>query len=132
MGAALVAPRIDDAVRGGHHSTFGGNPLACAAGLATLDVILGKMLWERAARLGAEGLEALQAIEGVSEVRGRGLMIGLEPRGKAAPIVRELQAKGFLASMAGSRVVRLLPPMTIEEDLWASGLEALGRVLRDG
>ncbi len=125
LGAALVTPGVDDRVKGGHHSTFGGNPLPCAAGLAALEVIVAQRLWERAGRLGTEAAEALRDLPGVREVRGRGLMIGLELKGRAAPVLRGLQERGYLASMAGPTVLRLLPPLVIEEEDWGGALKAL-------
>lgn len=132
LGATLVTEAVDDAVKGGHHSTFGGNPLACAAGLATLTTILKGRLWERAELMGREALKALEGLPGLKEVRGRGLMVGLELRDRAAPVLRGLQEQGFLASMAGSMVLRLLPPLTLDEDLWTQGLGAIGKVIHAG
>ena len=64
--------------------------------------------------------------------RGLGLMIGIELRGKSAPVLQALQEEGVLAIGAGSSVVRLLPPLVIPEDQWSFALDALGRVLQHG
>ncbi len=105
-----------------HGSTFGGNPLACAAGLAVLDVLQTTDLIPRARSRGAAVLAHLRANlpeAAVREVRGRGLLIGIELRDKVAPVLHELQARGVLALPAGRTVLRLLPPLVIsDEDLW--------------
>ncbi|MGQ9682409.1 MAG: aspartate aminotransferase family protein [Anaerolineae bacterium] len=117
MGAVLIGERIPPLPQGVHGSTFGGNPLACAAALATLDSIVGEELPERAARLGAWLLERLQAIPSsrIREVRGRGLMVGIELKEKVQPYLVALQERGVLALPAGPTVLRLLPPLVIEE-----------------
>ena len=91
-------------------------------------------LWERADRLGAEAMETLRSLDApaVREVRGLGLMIGIELRTKAAPILEALQADGVIAIGGGSSVVRLLPPLVIPEAQWSRAIDALGRALRNG
>jgi acetylornithine/LysW-gamma-L-lysine aminotransferase len=122
MGAVLMGERIGLLPPASHGSTFGGNPLACAAGLAVLDVLATSDLIERARLLGNEVIAYLREhlpASAVRDVRGRGLMIGIELRGKVAPVLRALQARGVLALSAGPNVLRLLPPLVIEEDdLW--------------
>lgn len=115
MGAVALGPRVGQIRPGLHSSTFGGNPLACVAALAALDVYENERLAERAAELGDYLLQRLQAIESplVREVRGLGLMVGLELRRRAAPVVQGLMDRGVLALTAGSTVLRLLPPLTI-------------------
>src|SRR5204863_453628 len=82
-----------------HNSTFGGNALACAAGTAALGVTVRERLWERADRLGTVAMEELRNLEApsVREVRGLGLMIGIELRGKAAPVLQALQEDRVIA-----------------------------------
>ncbi|NDJ76457.1 MAG: aspartate aminotransferase family protein [Chloroflexi bacterium] len=122
MGAVLLGERAGEFVPGTHGSTFGGNPLACAAALAVLDTLQTTHLVERARTRGAEALAHFRAhlsSETVRDVRGRGFMIGIELRGKVAPALRALQAHGVLALSAGRTVLRLLPPLVItDEDLW--------------
>jgi acetylornithine/LysW-gamma-L-lysine aminotransferase len=134
MGAVLMGARIEPLPPASHGSTFGGNPLACAAGLAVLDVLTSSSprverglggevdLIERARTRGDAVLDHLRAHlpdSTVRDVRGRGLMIGVELRGKVAPVLRELQARGVLALPAGRTVLRMLPPLVIsDEDLW--------------
>ena len=66
------------------------------------------------------------------EVRGLGLMIGIELRGKAAPVLEALQEDGVIAIGGGSSVIRLLPPLVITDAQWARAIESLGRALRNG
>ncbi|MGC8780995.1 MAG: aspartate aminotransferase family protein, partial [Anaerolineae bacterium] len=120
MGACLIGPRVQNIRPLTHGSTFGGNPLACAAALATLEVMQRDRLPERAARLGAYLLGRLRRIESplIREVRGLGLLVGVDLRVKVTPILQKLQALGVLALPAGATVLRLLPPLVIaEEDL---------------
>ena len=134
IGATLATEDVERAFQGSHNSTFGGNPLACAAGTAAIDYTVRERLWERADRLGTVGMEKLRGLEApsVREIRGLGLMIGIELRGKAAPVLQALQEDGVLAIGGGSSVVRLLPPLVIPEDQWSSALDALGRTLSHG
>jgi acetylornithine/LysW-gamma-L-lysine aminotransferase len=122
MGAVLMSENIGPLPPASHGSTFGGSPLACAAGLAVLDVLENSDLIARAGRLGSLVLEHLQQnLTGavVREVRGRGFLIGIELRSKVAPVLGELQARGVLALPAGPTVLRLMPPLVIsEDDLW--------------
>jgi acetylornithine/LysW-gamma-L-lysine aminotransferase len=134
MGAVLLGERVGALPPATHGSTFGGNPLACAAGLAVLDVLHTTDLMTRARSRGAAVLDRLRdSLPGavVREVRGRGLLIGIELRGKVAPVLAGLQQRGVLALPAGPTVLRLLPPLVIsDEDLWQA-VEAVEEVLSD-
>lgn len=134
IGATVTTTDVERRFRGSHHSTFGGNPLACAAGIAALDFTVREKLAERAGRLGALAATKLSSLlpEQVRETRGLGLMIGVELREKATPYLAALQERGFLAISAGATVVRLLPPLVISEEDWAAGLEALTEVIARG
>ena len=134
IGATLATEDVERAFQGSHNSTFGGNPLACEAGTAAIDYTVRERLWERADRLGIIGVEKLRGLEApsVREVRGLGLMIGIELRGKAAPVLQALQEEGVLAIGGGSSVVRLLPPLVIPDGQWSSALDVLGRTLSHG
>ena len=134
IGATVVAGDVAPRFRGTHHSTFGGNPLVCAAGLAALDFLVREQLAERAERLGTHGLERLRSLppEKVREVRGLGLMIGIEFREKVAPYLAALESAGFLAISAGSTVLRLLPPLVISDADWEAGLDAITEVVGRG
>lgn len=100
---------------GGHGNTFGGSPLVCAAGVAALDVLREERLSERAAGTGAAFRSRLERLGSplVREVRGRGLMLGLDLRVKSAPALERLLQRRLLALAAGPTVVRFLPPLAI-------------------
>ncbi len=117
MGAVLIGERVAPLQPGIHGTTFGGNPLAAAASLATLEVLAEERLPERAAEMGAYFMERLRAIESplIREVRGQGLMIGVELKRKVAPVIQALMAHGVLALPAGMTVVRFLPPLVITQ-----------------
>lgn len=130
MGA-LLCPASLEVPPGKHGTTFGGNPLSCAAGLAALEFMERAHLAEEAERKGLRLIERLSSIGSrrIREVRGLGLMIGIELREKAKPHLDALADAGVLALPAGPLVIRLLPPLTIgEEDLDAVA-EAVERVL---
>ena len=119
---------------GDHGSTFGGNPLACAVGLAALDVIVSERLPERSAETGTYFMSRLRAMNSphVKEIRGKGLLIGVEikeERGKARPYCEKLMELGILAKETHDQVIRFAPPLVIsrEETDWA--LERIAKVL---
>ena len=119
---------------GDHGSTFGGNPLACAVGMASLEVIVDERLAERSASMGDYFMERLREMRSpaVSEVRGRGLLIGVEigrEHGPARPFCERLMGLGVLAKETHDQVVRFAPPLAIsrEEADWA--LERIAKVL---
>lgn len=132
MGAVAVGPRVGALAAGSHGSTFGGNPLACAAALATIAVIEDEGLVERAAESGGHLLDRLRRIDApvVREVRGLGLMVGLELRARVAPLLAELERRGVLALPAGPTVLRLLPPLTISRDEIDTVVDALAGLCR--
>ncbi len=131
IGATVTSADVERRFRGTHHSTFGGNPLACAAGIAALDFTVREKLAERAERLGAIATAKLSSLPAarVREVRGLGLLIGIELREKVAPYLAALEHRGFLAISAGATVLRLIPPLVISEEDWAAGLEAITEVV---
>ena len=124
LGGVAAGPRVAPPPPGSHGSTFGGNPLACAAGLATLEVFEAEDLVHRADELGAAWLERLRSIEhrAIREVRGEGLMVAVECRMRVAPLIDALAQRGILALSAGPRCLRFLPPLVVERaDLeWAA------------
>jgi len=130
MGAVLCSEAVNVPVKS-HTSTFGGNPLACAAALATLDVIEKQGLVEKAGTLGNYFMEGLKAIRSdkIREVRGLGLMIGIELKEKAGPYVQALMEKGIIVLLAGANVIRLLPPLVITKEEIDQALKALQEVL---
>ena len=131
MGAVLFGSRVDNISPGVHGSTFGGNPLACAAGLAAIDYMIEHDLPGQAAVKGAGLMQRLAAIDSrlVREVRGLGLMIGIDLRQRVTPYLRALMEAGVLALPAGSPVLRLLPPLVISDEELETVFAALKRVL---
>jgi acetylornithine/LysW-gamma-L-lysine aminotransferase len=130
MGAVLCSEAVNVPVKS-HTSTFGGNPLACAAALATLDVIQKQRLAEKAGTLGTYFMERLKSLKSdkIREVRGLGLMIGIELKEKAGPYVQALMEKGVIVLLAGANVIRLLPPLVITKEEIDQALKALQEVL---
>lgn len=132
VGACLIGEGVGTLPAGSHGSTFGGNPLACAAARATLDVIRDEGLAERAASLGAWFQVELARIDSrlIREVRGLGLMVGIDLRIKVTPVLKALQARGVLALPAGPTVLRLLPPLVITQAELAQVWQALAETLQ--
>ena len=132
MGAVALGRRVAPLPPGVHGSTFGGNPLACAAALATLRVIAEESLIVRAADLGDYLLKRLQAIESplVRDVRGLGLMIGIDLKVRVMPLVKALAQRGVQVLTAGSTVMRLLPPLVISRQEADDVVAAITKVLR--
>jgi acetylornithine/LysW-gamma-L-lysine aminotransferase len=135
MGAIAYTGSVQEKLYvGAHGSTFGGNPLACAAGLAALQTYQAEGLVERAATMGELFLrrlrQALAAIALVREVRGIGLMLAVELRQKAGPYLKALMEEhGVIALPAGPNVIRFLPPLIISEEEIEFGVQALVRTL---
>ena len=130
MGAVLCGDAIP-ALRGKHGSTFGGNPLCCAAALASIEYMQAERLDAQAAEKGAYLMNRLRgwlrdrSSDAVRDIRGLGLMIGLELRHRVQPVLKELLSHGIIALPAGSTVLRLLPPLVItpaELDAVADGV----------
>ncbi len=133
MGAVLMGERVKKLEPLIHGSTFGGNPLACAAGLAAIDFIQKENLPARAAELGAYTLGRLQRIESpmIREVRGMGLLLGVELKQKVTPYLMALLERGVLALPAGLNVLRLLPPLVIEKPDLDIVVDQIGKVLQE-
>jgi len=134
MGAICLGPRVMESGRitkGVHGSTFGGNPLACAAALTALDILEREALAERAAALGVRALERLRALHTplIREVRGIGLLLGIELTRRAQPYLEALLERGVLALPAGPNVIRLLPPLVITEEQLGRVVDVIGEVL---
>jgi acetylornithine/LysW-gamma-L-lysine aminotransferase len=131
MGAVALGPRVGEIPSGVHGSTFGGNPLACAAALAALRVIEDEGLVQRAAENGAYLMAGLRGIASplIREVRGKGLMVGVELKEKVQPYLQALLGREVLALPAGPTVLRLLPPLVITRDQIDRVLAAITGVL---
>jgi acetylornithine/LysW-gamma-L-lysine aminotransferase len=134
MGAVLWREALGTLPAGVHGSTFGGNPLVCAASRSVLRTLAEEDLPARAARLGQEFMAGLRGIESplVREVRGRGLMVGVELRRRVTPVLKQLMGHGVLALPAGPTVVRFLPPLVIEAAELQVVLETVRDVLKSG
>ena len=117
MGAVLVSDMVPAEI-GMHGSTFGGNPLACAASLATIEVMERDGLAEQARAKGARFADAFtrRSLPKVRDFRQIGLMIGIELKERARPHIEALMKRGVLALPAGPTVIRLLPPLVIEDE----------------
>jgi acetylornithine/LysW-gamma-L-lysine aminotransferase len=130
MGAVLCSDAVKVPMKS-HTSTFGGNPLACAAALASLEVIEREKLPERAKTLGEYFLTELRSMKSpkIREVRGLGLMIGIELKEKAGASVQQIIEKGVIVLLAGATVIRLLPPLVITKEEIDQVLNVLKEVL---
>ncbi|MFZ5523691.1 MAG: aspartate aminotransferase family protein [Pseudomonadota bacterium] len=118
VGACLAAGKATGTFQPGNHgSTFGGNPLACVAGLTTLNILEQDKLLAHAEQLGQfmhQGFaDALQDVAGVKEIRGQGLMIGIELDKPCGDLVKSALAKGLLVNVTADNVIRLLPPLVM-------------------
>jgi LysW-gamma-L-lysine/LysW-L-ornithine aminotransferase len=136
MGATLVRPDILASMsKGEHSSTFGGNPISCAAGIAALKAITEDGLIENSEKMGKlfmEGLEKLKEKHStIREIRGKGLMIGIEMKFEIKDILMELIKKGVLMLYSGRNIIRILPPLVISEDDVTKVLHALDSVLTE-
>jgi acetylornithine/LysW-gamma-L-lysine aminotransferase len=132
MGAVLLGSRVGELPQKIHGSTFGGNPLACAAALASIAYIEREQLPQKAARLGVQLLEGLRSIDSpkVRSVRGLGLMVAAELKERSGPYLAELAEQGVLALSAGPTVMRFLPPLVISAQEIDTVIETTARVLR--
>jgi len=136
MGATLVRPDILASIsKGEHSSTFGGNPISCAAGTAALKAITEDGLIENSEKMGKlfrEGLEELkEKHQMIREIRGKGLMIGIEMKFEVKDILFGLIKKGVLMLYSGRNILRILPPLVISEDDVTKVLHALDLVLTE-
>jgi acetylornithine/LysW-gamma-L-lysine aminotransferase len=131
MGAMAFGGRVGGVTPGVHGSTFGGNPLACAAALAALTVYEEEGLIARSAETGARFRQQVRDLRSplIREVRGAGLMIGVELRVRATPVLHALAENGVLALLAGPTVLRFLPPLIIGRNDIDQIVTALGKAL---
>ena len=131
IGAVLIGQKVKNLTPGVHGSTFGGNPLACAAAVAALTAIEEEDLPAQAEAKGKYLLEKLNQIQSpyIREVRGLGLMIGIEMKQKVVPYIRALQEQKIIALNAGMTVIRLLPPLVITYEQIDHLVDVLAEVL---
>jgi acetylornithine/N-succinyldiaminopimelate aminotransferase len=129
IGALLVADEMADAFEPGDHaSTFGGNPVACAAACAVVET-LDDALLANVVRRGGDLARRLERLPGAVEVRGAGLLLGLELDRVAGDVIASCLEKGVLVGSAGERVLRLSPPLTINDEELSQALTVLEEVL---
>jgi len=134
MGVTLVKPDILSVMKKGEHSsTFGGNPLACAAGIATLHALTQDGLIENAKSMGEKFLHGLEELKSkhkiIREVRGKGLMIGVELKFEVKDILMEGIKNGLLLLYSGRNILRFLPPLVISEEDIVKTLQILDKLL---
>ncbi len=120
---------------GNHGSTYGGNPLVCRVALSVIETIEKNRLCERAASLGTQLLNAfgeqLADVEGVNEIRGKGLLLAIELDRPCAELVKIALTDGLLINVTANNVVRLLPPLVMTDDEATQLVEQLGTLIRD-
>ena len=136
IGACLTAGNAVGTFKPGNHgSTFGGNPLACTAGLNTLNIIEQDGLLNHADEIGKfirNGLSAsLQGVNGVKDIRGQGLMIGIELDKPCGDLVKLALAKGLLINATADTVVRLLPPLILSQAEAEHLIDILSPLIKD-
>lgn len=134
MGAMLGKAKLAEAFGpGAHASTFGGNPLACAAAVATVETMLAQNLPERAGVMGEKAMrmleEALADHPFVREIRGLGLLIGIACAGPVADLIADIHREGLLVVSAGPNVIRLLPNLLVSEEELERAVRIVARVL---
>ncbi|MEA2625868.1 MAG: acetylornithine/N-succinyldiaminopimelate aminotransferase [Candidatus Binatota bacterium] len=130
IGAMLATDRVAAALtRGTHGSTFGGNPVSCAAGVAVLEALGAEGLLDHCRRQGERVRERLEALRRrlplIRDVRGRGLIWGIEIDREARPLVAAALERGLVINVTAERVVRLLPPLTIAAEEIDRGLDVV-------
>lgn len=135
IGAVLAQERVAQVFDpGSHGSTFGGNPLVCSAGLATLEVLLEEgflaQVQQRAKRLQSRLEQMAERFEHVVAVRGKGFLLGVVLSGPALNVVETLRGMNVLVLLAGPHVVRILPPLTTTEDEIEEFLQAFEAALQ--
>ena len=134
IGLTLSKPEIVKTFRVGEHSsTFGGNPLACAAGAATIDALKEDKLVENAANVGTYFRDGLLALKEkhivVREVRGKGMMLALELRFDVRNLLLDGLRRGLLMLYSGKNILRLLPPLVMDKETISAALEIMDNLL---
>jgi acetylornithine/succinyldiaminopimelate/putrescine aminotransferase len=132
LGACVTEPALGDVLeRGDHGSTFAGAPVAAAAALAAIDVIDDPQLLRRTRELGARFRQGLAGLDGVAEVRGRGLMVGITLAADAAApeVAGRALEEGLVINAPGPGMLRFLPPLTIGADEVDEAEAIMARVL---
>jgi acetylornithine/N-succinyldiaminopimelate aminotransferase len=128
LGAVLTGAALEGVVKPGHHgTTFGGNPIACRLGAIVLEET--EKLLPQINALGDWFGSELKKLNNVTDVRGSGLMWGIELDRPASPVARELLAQGFVVGTAREKVLRLLPPYIVPKKALSEFIDALQQIL---
>jgi acetylornithine aminotransferase len=131
VGACVVGGRATGVFKPGNHgSTFGGNPLAMTGVVATIDTIKEEGLLANAARVGEVIRGGLSQIQGISEIRGMGLMIGVDVGAACGELVRQALEAGLVINVTADNVIRLLPPLVMTEAEGRMVVERLAPLVR--
>lgn len=133
IGVTIVTEAVSERVpKGSHGGTFSGNPLVCAAGGATLQVLADEQLHSKAAEKGDRFQGRLRdlGLSQIREVRGRGLLLAVELKKPATPVIRAMQERGVLVLPAGGTVIRFLPSILIQDAQLDEGIDVLVEALR--
>ena len=133
IGVTIVTEPVSERVpKGSHGGTFSGSPLVCAAGVATLQVLADDRLHARAAEKGERFQQRVRGLglSQVREVRGRGLLLAVELKKPATPVIKAMQERGVLVLPAGGTVIRFLPSILIEDSQLDEGIEVLAEAIR--
>ena len=134
MGLVLAKPEIMDAMKlGEHSSTFGGSPIACAAGSATMDALTEDKLVQNAANVGSYFKEQLIGLKErhkiIREVRGLGMMLAVELRFEVRDVLFDGIRNGLLMLYSGRNIIRLLPPLVMDETTVSRAVDIMDKVL---
>ncbi|MGD9900768.1 MAG: aminotransferase class III-fold pyridoxal phosphate-dependent enzyme, partial [Calditrichaceae bacterium] len=133
FGAFLVNQNLENIFdKGEHGTTYGGNPLACAAGLAAVNTISKESFLHDVRENGAYFMDCLNSLksefgEFIKDVRGRGLMVGMEVNGPAEEIMKESIKQGLIFNVAGGNTLRFVPPLIVQK----SDINTACKILRD-
>jgi len=133
VAACVASPRLADVLQPGKHGcTLGGNPLCAAAGVATFHLVRDENLLAAAQRKGAAATQMLREakLDKVKDIRGKGLMLGIELDAPAKDVFTRCLARGLLINVTQDKVIRLAPPLVIEDGLLAKGIDMLIEELR--
>jgi acetylornithine/N-succinyldiaminopimelate aminotransferase len=136
IGACLASgPAAEVFAKGNHGSTYGGNPLACAAALATLNTMEEQQLADRAATMGAAILEQLStnllSLPGVVDVRGRGLLVGIELAKDCGELVTMAMEQNYLINVTTGKTLRLLPPLIMDDSQCQQLIDTISNLVND-
>jgi acetylornithine/N-succinyldiaminopimelate aminotransferase len=131
MGAMLAAESVSESFqRGDHASTFGGGALVCAAALATIEAMKRENLVQRSEELGAYMRSELSRNLGPREVRGLGLMVGLDLDADCKQVVQKARERGVLLNNTGDHTLRLVPPLVVTKEQIDKVVKVIGESLR--